>query len=132
MARIDILKDYGTELEVIRSMPQSTKKFILRGMPRFMNPELRKVPQLSAEIALGEYMIEHRGTFGTVAMPNGTVISRLAFDAGKALSGKNYGGLTYDQRLKAHQRGAQESINRLKKIRQEKSAEGVGTSFSVA
>jgi len=129
MASIDVMKPEGTRLVIVREMPQTTKKFILRSPPKFVNLSLRKAPQIRAEIALSEFAIAHRGDFGTVQMPNGTVISKIAFDAGQALRGQKYGGLSYGQRLREHQRGAEESVAKLKKVLAEKMAQGAGTSF---
>jgi len=129
MAQIDLLKENGTKLVIVPSMPQSTKRFILRGLPSFANPVMRSVAQLRANIGLGRSAISHRGDYGTVQMPNGTVISKSAFDIGRDLAGKSYGGLSYSERLKQHQMGAERSIDKLEKILAGKSGAGSGRQF---
>lgn len=132
MATIDVMERNGTKLVIVPSMPQTTKRFILRRMPRFANPELRSKAQLSSEIALGEFMVQHRGTLGKVAMPNGTVIARIALEAGKALSGKRYGGMSKEEYARQKQAGAEQSLAKLRAIRDSKSGRGYGSSFSEA
>lgn len=129
MASIDVMKPEGTRLVIVREMPQSLKKFILRSPPSFVNISRRSVAMLDSEIALGEFMISHRGDYGTVQMPNGTVISKIAFDAGRALAGQSHGGLSYSDRLRKHQAGAEASVNKLKQARAGKSGTGSGRSF---
>ncbi len=129
MASIDVMKPEGTRLVIVREMPQSTKKFILRSPPSFVNIDRRSAPQLKAEIALSEFAIQHRGDFGTVQMPNGTVISKIAFDLGTALRGQTHGGLSYSQRLAKHQAGAQASLDKLKRALAQKAGMGSGRSF---
>lgn len=114
MASIDIMKYEGTRLVVVREMPQTLKKFILRGVPSFVNIKRRSAPMLKAEIGLAGFMIAHRGDRGKVEMPNGTVIAKIAFDAQKQLKGRTYGGMSYLDRLQKHQRGAEASLQKLK------------------
>lgn len=129
MASIDVMKPEGTRLVIVREMPQTTKKFILRSPPSFVDIARRSRPQLDAEIALSEFAISHRGDFGTVAMPNGTVISKIAFDLGNALRGQTHGGMSYAQRLKKHQQGAEASLAKLKKYANEASGRSSGRGF---
>ncbi len=129
MASIDIMKPEGTRLVVVRSMPQTTKRFIFRSAPSFVNPDARSPAMLKAEIAFGQEMISLRGTYGHVQRSDGTVISRTAQKAGEALYGKNYGGLPYLDRLALHREGAEEHIGQLQTILSKKGQNGESSRF---
>lgn len=116
MASIDMLKKEGTRLVMVTQMPQSLRRFIPRSPPSFVNPDARSIPQLSAELALTETAIKHRGDYGTVQMPNGTVISKAAFDIGNQLRNADYGGMSYEERLKKNQTGAEVTREQLKAL----------------
>lgn len=126
MTAINFMKPKGTSVVLVKDMPQTVKPVVFRSFPKFVDINQRSGAQLRAEIALTRSAIAHRGDFGTVQMPNGTVISKVAVDIGKDLMGKNYGGMSYEQRLQRSHEGADLSLNKLEQALAVAQGRGMG------
>ena len=122
MTTVNFAKKNGTVVELVTGMPQTNKAIVYRHLPSFVDPmsASRTPAMLRSEIAFGKFMISERGKYGTVTLPDGRVISVPAYEAGIALAGKSYGGLSYRERLEKRHQGAEAHIQKLERILREK------------
>ncbi|WP_343577453.1 hypothetical protein [Mycobacterium sp.] len=120
-----VIDPFGAEnkLEIVSGMPQTTKRNFFRKVPSFYDIKRRSRAMLQANLGVGKFMASHRGTTGTVARANGTRISVLSMQLGQAMSGKDYGGLSVQQRKEQEYAAADASIRRQEKVLSEKSVQ---------
>lgn len=99
-------------------VPSSDKEFEYQKLPYTMNPELRSAPQINAEVVLGATAKSVGGediARGKIRVGS-RVINRLPVALGKVLSGADYGGLSYNERLQEHRIATDGTLLRLANI----------------
>ena len=101
-----------------KAPPSSSKEFVYQAMPDTVNPEARNPAQIEAELALGataKYAAQSGNASGKVHV-GGRVVNRLTIALAKVLAGKDYGGMTYEERLAAHRAATDASLLRLANV----------------
>lgn len=115
---------FGGKIIPKRAPPSSDKGEIYQSIPDTVNPDVRSVPQIEAELHLGasaKYAAQ-QGVAGGKTRVGSRIINRLPVALGKVLTGADYGGMSYEERLAAHRAATDTTLLQLANVYASKSA----------